>query len=61
VLLLLLAFTKQPCHIAGLGYLGKINFGLDLRGRGLFPCTGSSAFGGKMPPDLLSLVRLNRA
>jgi hypothetical protein len=61
VLLLLLPFAKQPGHIARLGYLGKINLGLDLRGRRPLTGSGRARLGRKVPPERFSLIRFNRA
>lgn len=61
VLLLLLPFAKQPGHIARLGYLGKINLGLDLRGRRPLTGSGRARLGRKMPPERFCLIRFNRA
>ena len=56
MLLLHFFFFQQLEHIAGFGYLGKIELGLDLTGSGLLPGNDRARLVRKIPSYLLSLV-----
>lgn len=56
----LLPLLQQPCHITGLGYLGEINLGLDVRRRSSLP-GGRARLCGKVLSDLFRFINLNGA